>query len=128
MLVPAPVLMFSTSFFVKTLYARWLARWYYTLQRTCAEVMLSIALLDRRLRFESAILIVKENYGIRTDHSVIELYARQADVSTDVSLLGSCQADVYASSFTIRIDFEAATAGQVARSKALLRHTCVCNV
>ena len=48
-LVPIPVLMLVDVPF-QTVSVRWLARLVYTLQRSCAVAMLSIELLDRRLR------------------------------------------------------------------------------
>lgn len=50
MLVPAPVLIFIYVLFIKRCLLDGWPGWYYTLQRSCAEVMLSIELLDRRLR------------------------------------------------------------------------------
>ena len=50
MLVPVPVLTFIYVLFVKRCLLDGWPGWYYTLQRSCAEVMLSIELLDRRLR------------------------------------------------------------------------------
>jgi glycosyltransferase involved in cell wall biosynthesis len=50
LIVVAPVLTFFYVLFIKLcLFDGW-AGWYYTLQRVCAEIMLSIELLDRRLR------------------------------------------------------------------------------
>lgn len=50
LIVPAPMLMFFYVLFVKRcLFDGW-PGWYYALQRVCAETMLSIELLDRRLR------------------------------------------------------------------------------
>jgi hypothetical protein len=50
LIVPTPVLMFFYVLFIKLcLFDGW-PGWYYTLQRVCAETMLSIQLLDRRLR------------------------------------------------------------------------------
>jgi glycosyltransferase involved in cell wall biosynthesis len=50
MLVPAPILMFIYVLFVKRCLLDGWHGWYYALQRSCAEAMLSIELLDRRLR------------------------------------------------------------------------------
>ena len=51
LILPAPVLMFFyVLFFKRCLLDGW-SGWYYTFQRVCAETMLSIELLDRRLRF-----------------------------------------------------------------------------
>jgi hypothetical protein len=50
LIIPAPVLMFFYVLFIKRcLFDGWLG-WYYALQRVCAEIMLSIELLDRHLR------------------------------------------------------------------------------
>jgi glycosyltransferase involved in cell wall biosynthesis len=50
MLVPVPIMTFFYVLFIKRcLFDGW-PGWYYTLQRVCAEAMLSIELLDRRLR------------------------------------------------------------------------------
>jgi len=50
LIIPAPMLMFFYVLFVKRcLFDGW-PGWYYALQRVCAETMLSIELLDRRLR------------------------------------------------------------------------------
>jgi glycosyltransferase involved in cell wall biosynthesis len=50
LILPAPVLMFFYVLFIKRcLFDGW-SGWYYTFQRVCAETMLSIELLDRRLR------------------------------------------------------------------------------
>jgi hypothetical protein len=50
LILPAPVLMFFyVLFFKRCLLDGW-SGWYYTFQRACAETMLSIELLDRRLR------------------------------------------------------------------------------
>ena len=48
--LPAPVLMFFYVLFIKRCLLEGWSGWYYTLQRSCAEAMLSIELLDRRLR------------------------------------------------------------------------------
>lgn len=50
MLVPVPILMFIYVLFIKRCLLDGWPGWYYTLQRSCAEAMLSIELLDRRLR------------------------------------------------------------------------------
>jgi hypothetical protein len=50
MLVPAPVLVFFYVLFIKRCLLDGWPGWYYALQRLCAEMMLSIELLDRRLR------------------------------------------------------------------------------
>ena len=50
MLVPVPLLMFIYILFIKRCLLDGWPGWYYTLQRSCAEVMLSIELIDRRLR------------------------------------------------------------------------------
>ena len=50
MIVPVPVLMFFYVLFIKRCLLDGWPGWYYTLQRSCAEAMLSIELLDRRLR------------------------------------------------------------------------------
>jgi glycosyltransferase involved in cell wall biosynthesis len=50
MLVPAPILIFIHVLFIKRCILDGWPGWYYTLQRSCAEGMLSIELLDRRLR------------------------------------------------------------------------------
>jgi glycosyltransferase involved in cell wall biosynthesis len=50
LILPAPVLMVFYVLFIKCcLFDGW-SGWYYTFQRGCAETMLSIELLDRRLR------------------------------------------------------------------------------
>ena len=50
LILPAPVLVFFYVLFIKRcLFDGW-SGWYYTFQRVCAELMLSIELLDRRLR------------------------------------------------------------------------------
>ena len=50
LMVPAPILVFFYVLFVKRcLFDGW-PGWYYTLQRLCAETMLAIELIDRRLR------------------------------------------------------------------------------
>ena len=50
LIVPAPVLMFFYVLFIKRCLLDGWSGWYYTFQRVCAETMLSIELLDRRLR------------------------------------------------------------------------------
>jgi glycosyltransferase involved in cell wall biosynthesis len=50
LIVPAPVLMFFYVLFINRCVLEGWSGWYYTLQRVCAETMLSIELLDRRLR------------------------------------------------------------------------------
>lgn len=50
LIVPAPVLMFFYVLFINRCLLDGWSGWYYTLQRVCAETMLSIELLDRRLR------------------------------------------------------------------------------
>ena len=50
LIVPAPVLMFFYVLFIKRCLLDGWPGWYYALQRVCAETMLSIELLDRRLR------------------------------------------------------------------------------
>jgi glycosyltransferase involved in cell wall biosynthesis len=50
LIVPAPVLMFFYVLFVKRCLLDGWPGWYYASQRVCAEAMLSIELLDRRLR------------------------------------------------------------------------------
>jgi glycosyltransferase involved in cell wall biosynthesis len=50
LIVPAPVLMFFYLLFIKRCLLDGWSGWYYTFQRGCAETMLSIELLDRRLR------------------------------------------------------------------------------
>lgn len=50
LIVPAPLLMFFYALFVKRCLLDGWSGWYYTFQRVCAETMLSIELLDRRLR------------------------------------------------------------------------------
>lgn len=50
LIVPAPVLMFFYLLFIKRCLLDGWSGWYYTFQRVCAEMMLSIELLDRRLR------------------------------------------------------------------------------
>lgn len=50
LMVPAPILVFFYVLLIKRcLFDGW-PGWYYTLQRVCAETMLSIELVDRRLR------------------------------------------------------------------------------
>jgi hypothetical protein len=49
-IVPAPVLMFFYLLIIKRCLLEGWRGWYYTSQRVCAETMLSIELLDRRLR------------------------------------------------------------------------------
>jgi glycosyltransferase involved in cell wall biosynthesis len=49
-IVPAPVLMFFYLLIIKRCLLDGWRGWYYTSQRVCAETMLSIELLDRRLR------------------------------------------------------------------------------
>jgi glycosyltransferase involved in cell wall biosynthesis len=50
MLVPAPILTFIYVLLIKRCLLDGWPGWYYTLQRSCAEAMLSIELIDRRLR------------------------------------------------------------------------------
>ena len=50
LILPAPVLMFFYALFIKRCLLDGWSGWYYALQRVCAETMLSIELLDRRLR------------------------------------------------------------------------------
>jgi glycosyltransferase involved in cell wall biosynthesis len=50
LIVPAPLLVFFHVLFIKRCLLDGWPGWYYTLQRVCAETMLSIELLDRRLR------------------------------------------------------------------------------
>ena len=50
LILPAPVLMFFYVLFIKRCLLDGWSGWYYTFQRVCAEMMLSIELLDRRLR------------------------------------------------------------------------------
>ncbi len=50
LILPAPILMFFYVLFIKRCLLDGWPGWYYTLQRSCAEAMLSIELLDRRLR------------------------------------------------------------------------------
>jgi hypothetical protein len=50
LIVPAPFLMFFYVLFVKRCVLDGWSGWYYALQRVCAEMMLSIELLDRHLR------------------------------------------------------------------------------
>ena len=50
LMLPAPMLMFFYVLFIKRCLLDGWSGWYYTLQRSCAEAMLSIELLDRRLR------------------------------------------------------------------------------
>jgi glycosyltransferase involved in cell wall biosynthesis len=50
LILPAPVLMVLYVLFIKRCLLDGWSGWYYTLQRGCAETMLSIELLDRRLR------------------------------------------------------------------------------
>ena len=50
LILPAPVLMFFYVLFIKRCLLDGWSGWYYVLQRVCAETMLSIELLDRRLR------------------------------------------------------------------------------
>jgi glycosyltransferase involved in cell wall biosynthesis len=50
LILPAPVLMFFYVLFIKRCLLDGWSGWYYTFQRVCAETMLSIELLDRRLR------------------------------------------------------------------------------
>lgn len=50
LLLPAPILMFFYVLFIKRCLLDGWSGWYYTFQRVCAETMLSIELLDRRLR------------------------------------------------------------------------------
>jgi glycosyltransferase involved in cell wall biosynthesis len=50
LILPAPVLMFFYVLFIKRCVLDGWSGWYYTFQRVCAETMLSIELLDRRLR------------------------------------------------------------------------------
>lgn len=47
---PAPIVTFLYTLFVKGAILDGWPGWFYTLQRTCAEVMLSLLLLERRLR------------------------------------------------------------------------------
>ena len=49
-IVPAPVLLFFYLLIIKRCLLDGWRGWYYTSQRVCAETMLSIELLDRRLR------------------------------------------------------------------------------
>jgi glycosyltransferase involved in cell wall biosynthesis len=49
-IVPAPILMFFYVLIIKRCLLDGWRGWYYTSQRVCAETMLSIELLDRRLR------------------------------------------------------------------------------
>jgi glycosyltransferase involved in cell wall biosynthesis len=51
LIVPAPVLMVLYVLLVKRCVFDGWPGWYYALQRVCAETMLSIELLDRRLRY-----------------------------------------------------------------------------
>jgi hypothetical protein len=50
LILPVPVLMFLYVLFVKRCLLDGWSGWYYAFQRLCAETMLSIELLDRRLR------------------------------------------------------------------------------
>src|ERR1700683_1102552 len=50
MVVPVPILIFIYLLFIKRCLLDGWSGWYYTLQRVCAEAMLSIELLDQRLR------------------------------------------------------------------------------
>ncbi len=50
LMVPAPIPMFFYVLFIKRCLLDGWPGWYYTLQRTRAEAMLSIELIDRRLR------------------------------------------------------------------------------
>jgi glycosyltransferase involved in cell wall biosynthesis len=50
LIIPAPILMFFYILFVKRCLLDGWPGWYYTFQRVCTETMLSIELLDRRLR------------------------------------------------------------------------------
>jgi glycosyltransferase involved in cell wall biosynthesis len=50
LVVPAPFLMFFYVLFINRCVLDGWSGWYYTLQRVCAETMLSIELLDRYLR------------------------------------------------------------------------------
>jgi len=50
LILPAPILMFFYVLLVKRCLLDGWSGWYYTFQRVCAETMLSIELLDRRLR------------------------------------------------------------------------------
>jgi glycosyltransferase involved in cell wall biosynthesis len=50
MIVPAPLLTLIYALFIKRCLLDGWAGWYYAFQRLCAETMLSIELLDRRLR------------------------------------------------------------------------------
>jgi glycosyltransferase involved in cell wall biosynthesis len=50
LILPAPVLMFFYVLFIKRCLLDGWSGWYYAFQRVCAETMLSIELLDRRLR------------------------------------------------------------------------------
>ena len=50
LILPAPVLMFFYVLFIKRCLLDGWAGWYYAFQRACAETMLSLELLDRRLR------------------------------------------------------------------------------
>lgn len=50
LILPAPVLMFFYVLFIKRCLLDGWTGWYYTFQRVCAEMMLSIELLDRRVR------------------------------------------------------------------------------
>jgi glycosyltransferase involved in cell wall biosynthesis len=54
LIVPAPVLMFFYVLFIKRCLLDGWPGWYYAMQRVCAETMLSIELLDRRLRAVAA--------------------------------------------------------------------------
>jgi glycosyltransferase involved in cell wall biosynthesis len=49
-ILPAPILMFFYVLFIKRCLLDGWSGWYYAFQRVCAETMLSIELLDRRLR------------------------------------------------------------------------------
>ena len=50
LILPVPILMFFYVLFIKRCLLDGWSGWYYTFQRVCAETMLSIELLDRRLR------------------------------------------------------------------------------
>ncbi len=50
LILPAPFLMFLYALFIKRCLLDGWSGWYYAFQRVCAETMLSIELLDRRLR------------------------------------------------------------------------------
>jgi glycosyltransferase involved in cell wall biosynthesis len=50
LILPAPVLMLFYVLFIKRCLLDGWCGWYYAIQRVCAETMLSIELLDRRLR------------------------------------------------------------------------------